>query len=114
MHKKRDAETDKPAVVIQWTEQWNYQAYPRKKATQKRCNNSSPIPSAIYTAAAIEVTEMQIFSPDKPVISYQNPRDRTQSAGVSDEPAKNVARGVGEQLPRLHQNSDDTGDEAAC
>src|SRR5689334_12482028 len=52
------------------------------------------------------------FAHDK-IITNENAGDGAKKAGIADEPGKNVTAVAGEELPRLHQQAHNGGDEAA-
>src|SRR5712692_8790364 len=120
MSHRRGAKTDKPGVTIKLVQERRYHpepsedwTAPRQRATDKRCQNRTPVPTGIVRIGslfAIEVAEDKSFLSHDPIINDQNSRDRSQTAGITNQPGEDVTGRIGEQPPRLHQNADDAGD----
>ena len=67
----------------------------------------------ILAACPVEVAEVKAFATHQPVVGYQHAGDRAESARIADQPGENVTGRICEQSPRLHQNSDYSGDQSA-
>src|SRR5207247_10613586 len=87
----------------------------RARARRQR-HNGGPIETAricIPALALIEIFDEEAFFAHDEVIADEDARDGSQKAGVTDEPAENVAAGIGHQFPGLHNDAHSAGNEAA-
>ena len=97
MHEKRNAEADKPGVIIQKSESRNYQPNPREPASLNRRRNRPPIPAARVAVNAfrpVQIAEIQILVADNPIIRNQNSGNRTESARIPQKPRENITARV--------------------
>src|ERR1043166_7093055 len=91
------AESDKPGVSVEGGEGRKDDPEPGGGKTDKRRDDRAPIPAAVVgvsTFAAIEVAEHEAFPAHDPVVGNQYARNRSQAAGVADEPRENISRRI--------------------
>src|SRR5207248_622926 len=82
---------------------------------QESSSDGAHVPAAeifVVAARAIEIAQRQILSSHQPIVRYQHAGDRSQAARITNQPIKNIAGWIGEQPPRLHQDTDDAGDQS--
>src|ERR1700754_201901 len=110
------AKPNEPGVVVERPQGWDYQADPGEAAADERGDDGAPVPAAavgVCAVAAIEVAEFQTFLTHQPIVCNQDSADRSETAGITNQPGKNITRRIGEQTPWLHQYADDAGDQSA-
>src|SRR5919204_663732 len=76
-------EPDEPGVVVERLERRHDEAAPCQDAPERRCGNGAPAPAPIRTVGQIQVFERERTAAHDPVVGDQDPRNRSEPAGVS-------------------------------
>src|SRR5437773_10502205 len=99
VNKEADQEADEPSVVVEDTHGGNGQTYEGNARARGQRHNGGPIETArifIPAIALIEIFDEEDFFAHDEVIADEDARDGSQKAGVTDEPAENVAAVIGQ------------------
>jgi hypothetical protein len=105
--------SDEPGVVVQRFERRDDQPTPRQRAAKRGGRNRAPVPALIHAVDEIQILESQFAPANQPVIGDQHAGYRPEAARVPQQPREDVARRIGEQLPRLNQDTENPGDQSA-
>src|SRR5438034_10460885 len=90
------------------------QSNPRGSAAQKSRQNTAPSPLFVGTVFTIKIFDDQLPAADDPIIGNQDTGDGAQATGIAEQPIKDVPRRIGQQLPWLHGNANQTREQAAA
>src|SRR5436190_2054508 len=113
MRRAGGEESDGPGVVIQRLQYRHDEAAPGQRAADRGGANRPHVPAAIDTVRQIEVFKAKLASPDDPVVGDQDAGNRPEPARVAEQPRVDVARRIGQKLPRLNHDAEDAGNEPA-
>src|SRR5438046_784036 len=62
--------------------------------------NRADFPASIRTISQIQLLEAQLAAPHDPIVRDEHARNRSEAARVAQQPRVDVARWIGQQLPR--------------
>src|SRR5262252_7766143 len=105
--------SDEPRVVVERLQRRNEEAAPRQRAAERRRRDRTQVPAAVDAVRQIQILELQFAAAHQPVVSDEDAGNRSESAGVSEQPGVDVAGGIGEELPRLYRDAEQSGDQAS-
>src|SRR5580704_7223099 len=111
-----DGEAYEPGVIVEHFEGGDEEADEGDACAGGKRDDGPPIHAArifVEAVALIEILSGEISFADDKIIANQDAGDGAEETGVADEPAENITAVVGHELPRLHDDAHDAGDEAA-